>query len=42
MTKHEIRVLQRKGRRYDIAVRWLQGIGIGLVAMLVCGFVEGI
>lgn len=42
MTNHEIRVLQRKGRRYDIIKTWAQGIGIGLVALLLSGFVESI
>ena len=40
MTPHELRVLQRKGRRYDILVRWLQGTAIGITVLLVSGFVD--
>ena len=39
-TKERVEI-KRKARRYDIIVRWAEGIGIMLLLMLLCGFAEG-
>jgi len=31
---------KRKALRRDLVIRWAQGIGIGLIALILSGFVE--
>lgn len=40
MTTAQRVALKRKALRYDTVVRWAQGVGIGIIALLLSGFVD--